>query len=474
MPIRNLSEIFVPENRIRKTFPEREMEELIDSILSKGLLHPPVVEADGALLAGERRFRAITEIANRGLDHVCNRKSLRPGLIYTTDIRDFLSPGDRLEAELEENTIRLDITWQDKAQAVERLHELRQIQKNEAAVATDNLPTEQTLRETAAEIRGVAPEAVNRDEIAWTEADLAVAVWMKHHPDDTEVSGAKTRAEALKIMGTRLEDERRQALAKKFLVRRETIGGGHILEHGNMNEILRKTPDNIYDVIVADPPWGVSADLWQNQGALRGHTYLDDLRTSDEIYETLAVEGFRVGKPRCHAYIFVASHKFEDIAKRLRSVGWDVWPRPLIWYRGSNSGIAPRPEHGPRNTYECILFANKGNKRVIQLLPDVLLVPNPGEIERAAAKPPLLYWDLLRRSVIPGDEVLDPCCGSGPIFPAANALKVRATGYDVDDAAIGLASRQLKIELKPTTYFITPTRNDARVSAKGKEKTDAK
>src|SRR4029077_3492166 len=116
----------------------------------------------------------------------------------------------------------------------------------------------------------------------------------------------------------------------------------------------------------------------------------------------------------------------------------------LIWFRGTQAGIAPRPEHGPKNTYECILFANKGDKRTLVLKPDVIIAPKPTADPRAGAKPPSVYYDLMQRSVLPGDEVLDPCCGSGPIVPAANALSVRATCYDIAEDAIGFTSSRLE------------------------------
>lgn len=436
MPIRHIDEIFVPADRIRKTITQESLEELIASIQEVGLLHPPVVEANGALLAGERRFRALSLMAERGITYHCNGKWLTKGLIMTTDIRD-LTASQRLQAELEENTIRIDISWQEKSEAVSSLHRLRELQKAEQTLP-GLTPPPQTAAATAAEIRGKAAEDVTRHEVRDVQADLAVQAWLQSHPEDSDVANAKTRADALKAIEIKLEDEHRAALARRFLARRSDVG--HTIQLGDLRTLLPNTPEGIYDVICADPPWGAGANQWDNGGSTRRHSYLDDLATSDTIYECIAVEGYRITKPKAHIYLFCAFQHFEKISKLLRSVGWDVWPRPLIWYRGPQSGIAPRPEHGPKNTYECIIYAIKGDKRVLQLLPDVLIHPKSND-PRAAAKPPGIYYDLLRRSCLPGDEVLDPCCGSAPILLAANALKLRATCYDIAEDAIGLASQ---------------------------------
>jgi DNA modification methylase len=55
-----------------------------------------------------------------------------------------------------------------------------------------------------------------------------------------------------------------------------------------------------------------------------------------------------------------------------------------------------------------------------------------------------LYYDLLRRSVSPGDRVLDPFAGSGPILPAAQELKCRATALEIDPAAFGIGVKRLE------------------------------
>ncbi len=459
MPIRNLEEVYVPKGRVRREIAPAELEELIKSILEVGLLNPPVVEADGALLAGERRFRALQEIAKRGLTYHSNSKFIRPGLIQTTDIRE-LSKTQRLQAEIEENTIRVDLSWQEKADAIANLHALRNAQKIEIAHAENVEPTPQLPAETAAEVRGKPLAEVTTREIQDTRNDLIVSAWLTAHPEDESVVRAKTRGEALKIIERQLEDEHRAALAKRFL--RARPDSGHILRQVDMCVALIDTPASVYDVIITDPPWGAGAHQWQNGTSLRRHTYTDDLHTFERIHECLAIEGYRVAKERAHLYLFCAFQHFESLSRRFISAGWDVWPRPLIWWHGSQ-GIPPRPEHGPKNTYECILYAIKGNKRTLALYNDVIYALKQGDDDRAAAKPVSIYYDLLRRSVLPGDEVLDPCCGSGPVIPASNALKVRATCYDIADDAIGLASQRLTEEYRHTDALITMTGGEKRV-----------
>jgi DNA modification methylase len=75
---------------------------------------------------------------------------------------------------------------------------------------------------------------------------------------------------------------------------------------------------------------------------------------------------------------------------------------------------------------------------------DVLDFPADTNLGHAAQKPVALYRELLSRSCLPGQLVLDPFCGSGPIFPAAHELKVRATGIELDQGSYGIAVKRVE------------------------------
>lgn len=91
-----------------------------------------------------------------------------------------------------------------------------------------------------------------------------------------------------------------------------------------------------------------------------------------------------------------------------------------------------------------VVYAVKGNRPATRLYPDVLTYPADENLGHAAQKPVGLYADLLQRTVLPGDTVLDPFAGSGPIFPAAQALHVTATGVEQDAASYGIALERLQ------------------------------
>ncbi|MGI0134443.1 MAG: DNA methyltransferase, partial [Candidatus Micrarchaeaceae archaeon] len=119
---------------------------------------------------------------------------------------------------------------------------------------------------------------------------------------------------------------------------------------------------------------------------------------------------------------------------------------PLVWHNPTSNRV-PWINSGPQRKYQLILYAVKGGRNVTKIYPDLVTIPSDANPGHHAAKPVALYQDLLRRSVAPGDRVLDPFCGSGPIFPAAQEEKVLATGVELMPEAYAIAAKRLE-ELK--------------------------
>ena len=94
-----------------------------------------------------------------------------------------------------------------------------------------------------------------------------------------------------------------------------------------------------------------------------------------------------------------------------------------------------------------ILYAVKGEKKANHIAGDVLSYSADPQMNHPAQKPVALYKDLLSRSVLPGDVVFDPFCGTGPIFPAAQELLCAAIGIEKDPVSYGKAVARIQ-ELK--------------------------
>lgn len=419
-------------NRQRQEFKEATLRDLANSIKKNGLIHTLTVESldNPVLRAGERRFRAITQFVRDPYKH--NGVMIPPHMVPVT-LTGELTEEEREEVELAENIDREDLTWHEKNAALARLHALRGAQKQAQG-------GKQTFIDTAREV-----SKVEVTETPPASATMAVrnATLLAPFLNDPEVKKAKNEREALSIVRKRLSTEFSARLAQSF----DTSKGQntHTLLHADCRDALRVLPDAVFDVIITDPPYGIDAHkmspMSQSDSAVQ-HEYDDSPEYAREVWWRILVEGVRVCKPAAHLYMFFDLRHWQTLNDMARTAGWTVWPYPIVWHKqgGGNLGDSTR---GPRRSYETILFAHRGDKRVTGVYLDVIIEATADSFHHAAAKPVNLYLNLLRRSCIPGDHVLDPCAGGGVIFPAANTFRLVATGIESIEAHYNTALRRM-------------------------------
>lgn len=416
-------QIIIGANRQRREFDEERLSELSDSIQKLGLLHPPVARPDPdnpgsyILVAGERRLRAIHSLAILDIGYTCGQLQVLPGDVAVLLLNE-LSPEKAIEAELEENIIRVDLSWQERAQAITCLHELRKSQKSG-----------QTQIATAKELAGGT--ANNHDRGLVSDA-LIVA----RHLSDPEVFKAKSQKEALTIIEKKVKAEYRQKLAEQFNDKESP----HKFIQGDCRDILAQFPPGTFDVIITDPPYGINADQFGEQSDI-GHDYDDSKEYFLELMQEVIPQFARVMKLNAHIYIFCDPRRYETLQDLCTAAGLAVWHVPLIWNK--LNGTLPQSEFGPRRTYEMILFARKGNRKVMCVKPDVITLSPEAKVNHGAQKPVGLYTDLLSRSINPGDLILDPFAGSGTIFDAAAIVRCQAVGIEKSQASANLCIERL-------------------------------
>ena len=443
-----LSEIVILPNRQRQEFSPEALQELKNSIEDNQLLHPPVlrqVEGRWVLVAGERRLRAITEIFELGGSFTYNGEVFSEGLIPYTDLGE-LSPLEAEEAELDENLKRRDLTWQEHAAAVARLHALRQAQKTAAvdkAIIENSLATPepfQTIADTAEELTG-------RRDGSYQDS-VRKEILVSKHLDNPLIAKAKSADEALKILKKQEEVAKNQALAAR--VGASFTADAHQAFHVNCIDWM-SDPANQgqFDVILTDPPYGMGADSFGDAGGkLTGieHHYDDSIEAWRGLMRKWAPLSYACTKPQAHAYVFCDIDNYHELKEMMQDAGWYVFRTPFIVHK-LNSGRVPLPDQGPRRQWEMILYAIKGKMPVTHIYPDVIAVSGDENVGHGAQKPVALYQNLLQRSIRPGFKILDSFCGSGTIFPAAHTYKCMAVGLELSAESYGMTLTRLQ-ELK--------------------------
>ncbi len=420
-----MEEIAIPKNRQRRVFDEAALLELSTSISDKGLLHPIVVRRDSEghylLVAGERRFRAIRYLHDIEKPFKFNNKEVPLGSIPFSDLGK-MDPIAAEEAELEENSIRQDLTWQEKSNAIARLHELRQKQAAKEGKI-------QTVGDTALEIKG------KREGSAYEEVRNSLIV--AKHLTDTEVAKAVSVKDALKIL--KKKEEQQKFVELGISVGSKVTADSHELIHGDcLSELANRHSE--FDVIVSDPPYGMGAESFgDGAGVLSSfsHSYEDSKDSWQALMERFIPLTYQITKTQAHMYLFCDIDNFHTLKALCQKAGWYVFRTPFILYK-LGTGRIPLPDKGPRRQWEGILYAIKGEKTVRSIQSDVLPFAMDVSYPHGAVKPIGVYVDLLNRSCMPGDKVIDPFAGSGPLLNAAQQLKLNATLIEQDKVSFGM------------------------------------
>jgi DNA modification methylase len=416
------SSIHVGE-RQRKEIDDKHVQQLRNDISENGLIHAPSITPEGELIAGFCRLSAIISIES---PYRYGSAIIQPGFIPVVAVTE----GDErvlFRIELAENLRRKNLSPVDEASAISKLHEYF---KQENPLQTP-FETGQKLDE----LRGGETRSFTN-----TNKEVAQALIIEQFSKDPDVLNAKTKAEAFKIASKKLEQQFSTGLGAIQSLRAKPSSDFTLLEGSCIDIMPTLTPES-FSGIVTDPPYGMDADKFGEQSHAMGHQYEDSEETALLVAGSILSIGYKLCKPDAHLYMFCDIRLWPRLVNMCKSIGWQPFATPIIWYK-PGLGHAPQPGFFGRR-YEAILFAQKGNRKLARSAADVLVCPSVKEKIYAAQKPLALLQEILGLSFYPGEHVLDPCVGSGSLFRAGKLAKVKVTGIELNEVGIGLAKATL-------------------------------
>lgn len=437
--------------RQRSAIATSELNELKEKIATRGLLHPPVFWFDERtqkwiLTAGERRTRAMMQLHSEGRSFRCNDEEVPKDHIPITRLDSYLDEIGRFEAELDENVIRVDLSWPDRVKAFADLHSLRK-----------KLNPEQTYLETGREIASHGIAANKQEKGLITEVSEAVVI--AQHLDNEKIRNARNPSEAIGLI-YKMEEERITAALVKRQLAALPSSPSLSLRHADALALLPRLDANEVDLIITDPPYGIGASSGGfRQRTVHHHNYEDTPENARALALMILTEGFRICKPRANIFMFCDIELFDWLKLTAANMGWSPFRRPLIWQKSESEGLAPWGGQGPRITTEFIFYATKGRRGLHASPIDVFNVKRVPRKERihAAEKPVELLSKLITCATLPGDYVLDPCCGSGSTLVACKETNRRGLGIEKDEDFYNTAMANVFGTPSPATSSEAPT-----------------
>lgn len=394
-----------------------------------------MVQANGQgcfiLVAGERRTRSIDLIAEANISFIHNKIEILPGQIPVVFLDEALNDIRLQEIELAENIDRVELPWQDRVAALAYIHELRK-----------HFNPEQSILDTARAVMAERPDALAGPQGGAAESTVARAIRqatiINEHLHKPEIAKARNATEAFNLIVVNEQRAFEAELIRRGQRKVTTID----VRFGSMFDVMPKLESGIFDLILADPPYGIGVDTagFRSRTVVH-HNYEDTPDVARSILSCILSEGFRVCKPRANLFIFCDIDLFGWLKENAARAGWDPFRTPITWQKSDSEGMAPWGREGFRRTTEWIFFARKGQRGLIHSPIDVLRHNRVARDEReyGPEKPVSLLKELLAAASLPGDYILDPCCGSGSALVAARELNLRALGIESDEKAFNLA-----------------------------------
>lgn len=454
MPITNqfqrlpLEEIWIDRGaRQRK---EIDVANLLTSIARRGVLNPVLVLRETGpkgerwkLIAGERRFEAC-----RFLDH----------LDIPARFMEDLSPLELQIVELEENTKRQDLTWQEIVATTAAIHTLY-----------GQLEPTWTQTQTA-------------DALGIQEGTLSIYLRVAGEMDKEIISASGTVREAYNHLARK--DQRAQGVALQELIdiamtkKEEKVGPkggspGPKIEGSPLPAVLVDPlapvlpPASVlnldfipwaaaysgpkFNFIHCDFPYGVNLFAGP-QGKEGGNThvggqvaYNDSPDSFFGLLEAFCRHFNNFAAYSCHLMFWYSEKNGPQMRQIFREhlPGMIFTTHPLIWLKTDNLGISPDPKRLPRHIYETALVGSRGDRQIVQTVADAYGSPTDKALH-ASAKPEPMLRHFFRMFVDETTSMLDPTCGAGSSLRAAESLGAPQTlGIEIDPANSTIASRAL-------------------------------
>lgn len=439
-----IAEITVPDDRFGEHRGDDKDETLVDlaaSISRHGVLNPVTLTEDNVLIAGARRLAAC---------QLLDRTELRPD---EYKYKEDLSEADRREIELVENILRNQLDWAEESRGIAEIHRLK-MEEDE----------EWNYERTAALVGRSKSTVYN---------SLNIDKELDENPDLEEKSTLTGALREIK--------EKREMEERKRIVERKKKGRGPSLRadvfQGDARELISEMPDECVDAIITNPPFGVDLAL-KEAGREPQSVYEDEENYISDLLRIMAHEMYRVLKDKTWLVSFFDIRKItysnhvdelseavlrltsngaldahippegvkELRATALRSRGLAGWLEdagfdyvqvvPCIWAKPNKTqGLIGDPSKGMITAYEAMIFAAKGDAKLqIKGRNNLFIMDSPPSSERVhpLQMPVKLAKYLCDYTVIGGELVLDPFCGSGAIGLGALERQCEFIGFELN------------------------------------------
>lgn len=212
------------------------------------------------------------------------------------------------------------------------------------------------------------------------------------------------------------------------------------LMQGDCLELMKQIPDGSVDMILTDPPYGMSLKPQRKEAKFHGKQIINDdqLDWSDDFFS----QCYRVlPKKDCGAFVFCSHHSVGTFIESAKAAGFQI-KNLLVWDKDwFGMGGNWRPNH------ELILLLTKGrfvtkSKNKSNILRFRRL--SGQRMVHPTEKPIGVLQELISEPDYEPKTILDPFMGSGSTGVAAKNLNRKFIGIELDENYFSIAKKRIE------------------------------
>lgn len=216
------------------------------------------------------------------------------------------------------------------------------------------------------------------------------------------------------------------------------------IKNGDSLEILETLEDGCIDIVLTDPPYGISyvsnRSIYDDSITKRG--LMNDGR--DEAFDLLDKTCKILEKKtaeNAHLYFFCSWNVFSNFEAIISK--YFTIKTPIVWDKGNKGSGDLENDWG--NQTEIVIYCVKGKKLVNNRRGNLINVPrlHSSKMVHPTQKPDELLKQILEVSATKGDFIVDPFMGSGSTIKVANEMGFKSLGIELDTEMFNIANHYI-------------------------------
>lgn len=206
---------------------------------------------------------------------------------------------------------------------------------------------------------------------------------------------------------------------------------------GDCLEGMKMIPDNSIDLVVTDPPFGMSFISNYRKTHYKAIKNDNNLEWLDDFLNQIK----RVIKPEGHVYIFCSMHNIDIFVSKIKQ--YLDYKNLIIWEK-NNTGMGDlKGDYAPK--YEIIIFCSDSSKKLNGARePNIFKWAKTGNNLHPTEKPVELIKWLIQKSSEKGDLILDSFMGSWTTARACKDLGRNFIGFELEKEYCEIGEKRLE------------------------------